>query len=120
MHGLRRKLSHFFFQAALVKSPDLLQEDDGVLGKAAAVGIQLDVSGELCLVPLAGDGGGDDGGAVAIAHIVLDDEDGTDAALLRAYHGAQVGVVDFSSFDGHGEDSFQGWLLHSILRRSSG
>ena len=50
MHGLRRKLSHFFFQAALVKSPDLLQEDDGVLGKAAAVGIQLNVSGELCLV----------------------------------------------------------------------
>jgi hypothetical protein len=38
---------------------------------------------------------------VLVSNVVLDDYDGTDATLLRAYDGAQVGVKYISSFDCH-------------------
>ena len=42
---------------------------------------------------------GDDGRAVPVAYIVLDNKYRPDAALLAADHRAEVGVVDVAAFD---------------------
>ena len=47
-------------QTALVNGADLLQQDHRVLGEAHAVGVDVDVGGELGLAHAGGDCGGND------------------------------------------------------------
>ena len=56
-------------------------------------------TGQLGLPRLGGDGRCDDGGAVAVAGVVLHDEHRTHAALLTAHHRAEIGIVDLSTSD---------------------
>src|SRR5699024_10638631 len=44
------------------------------------------------------DGGGNDGGAVPVAGVVLHDQHRAHTPLLAAHHGTQVGIEDISSF----------------------
>ena len=54
---------------------------------------------ELCLTDLACYGGGYNGGTVPVADIVLNDQHGTKSALLAAYDGTQIRIINISSFD---------------------
>ena len=57
------------------------------------------MGGEPGLVLLGCDGGGDDGGAVAIAHIVLHDEHRAHTALLAAHHRTEIRIIDLAASD---------------------
>ena len=91
--------AHPLPQAAFVQGADLLQQDHGILGQTAALGRHLDVGGQLGLAHLGGDGRRDDGGAVAVAGVVLHDQHRAHAPLLAAYHRAQVGIINFAALD---------------------
>ena len=56
------------------------------------------MGGQPGLPGLGGDGCGDDGGAVAVAGVVLHDEHRAHAPLLAAHHRAEIGVEDVASF----------------------
>ena len=90
--------AHPLPQAAFVQGADLLQQDHGILGQAAALGRHLDMGGQLGLAHLGGDGRRDDGGAVAVSRVILDDEHRAHAPLLAAHHRAEIGVEDVASF----------------------
>ena len=77
---------------------DLLQQDDGLLGQPAAEGRDGDMGGQPGLPGLGGDGRGNDCGTVPVPGVVLNDQDRTDAPLLTAHHGTQVGIKNISSF----------------------
>ena len=71
-------------QPLLVYGANLLQKDKRGLCQSVP-GVQVVVGGQLSFdVGLAGDGGDNDGGAVLVAYVVLDDNDGPGALLLRA------------------------------------
>ena len=91
--------AHPLPQAAFVQGADLLQQDHGILGQTAALGRHLDVGGQLGLAHLGGDGRRDDGGAVAVAGVVLHDQHRAHAPLLAAHHRAQVGIINFAALD---------------------
>lgn len=95
------KFSHAFFKTFFVDGSDLFEKNDAVLLETAFVGVKLDVCGQLGFFPLACDGSGDDCGTVLVSHVVLNDQHGTYPALLRAYDGAQICVIDFSPFYRH-------------------
>ena len=57
------------------------------------------MGGQLGLAHLGGDGRRDDGGAVAVSRVILDDEHRAHAPLLAAHHRAQVGIENIASFD---------------------
>ena len=99
-HGIV-KMPHLLLEAALVEGSDLLQEDHRILGESHLLGVNIDVRGESCLAHARGDGGGNDRGAVFVADVVLNDEDGSQSSLLGAHHGAQIGVINISSSDTH-------------------
>ena len=101
-HGFRVQAAHFFPQPVFVQGAHLLQQNDGIFDEPRALGVYGDVGGQVGLVLLAGDGGGNHRGAELVAHIVLHNEHRPHAALLRAHHGAQVRVVNLSSVYNHG------------------
>ena len=100
VHGFGRNFAHSFPEAFFIDGADLFEKDGRVLLQAAALGRQFDMGRELCLVTLAGDGSCDHGGAVPIADIVLDDENRSDAALLRADDRGKICIINFTPFDG--------------------
>ena len=89
-------------QAALVQRADLLQQNHTVPCKAAVSRTDADVGGQAVLVLPGGDGGGNNGGAVAVAHVILHDQNRADAALLRPDHRAEIGIKNFASMYFHG------------------
>ena len=74
-------------QTALVDGSDLLQQNDGILTQPHAASRNVDVGGELGFAGLAGDRGGDHRGGVAIAGVILHDQNRPGASLLTAHHG---------------------------------
>ncbi len=84
-------------QPSFVHGANLLQQDKGGL-RQPVPGVQVVVGGQLGFdVGLAGDGGDDNGGAVLVAHVVLDNNDGPGALLFRADPVAQVGVIQVAA-----------------------
>ena len=71
LHHRSVHLTHPLPQPPLIQRTDLLQQDHRILGQAAALGRHLDMGGQLGLPRLGGDGRCDDGGAVAVAGVVL-------------------------------------------------
>ena len=69
--------AHMFPQPALIDGADLLQQYHRILAQTYAATGDIDMGGESCLSRLAGDGGGDDGGRMPVAGIVLNDKDRT-------------------------------------------
>ena len=51
------------------------------------------------LARLRGDRRRDDRGAVAVARVVLDDQNRADAALLAAHHRGEIGIVNIAALD---------------------
>ena len=98
LHHILLHMAHLFPQALFVQGAHLLQQDHRVLGQAAAHGGQGDVGGEAGLSGLRGDGCGDDCGAVPVAGVILDDQNGPHAPLLTAHDGAEVGIKNVASF----------------------
>ena len=97
-----RDISRFLSMVRICSSrmADLFEQDDGVLCKAEGVG-ELDVRRQPRLVDAARDGGGDDGGGVTVARVVLHDEHGPHAPLFAAHHGRKIGIVKFTAFYVH-------------------
>ena len=96
LHDVVLYPSHFLPQAFFIQGADLLQQDDGVLGQAAALAGQTQMwVGSLALPVLGGNSRRDDGGAVAVAGVVLHDQHRPHAALLAAHHRAEVGIDRF-------------------------
>lgn len=81
------KMSHFFPKPFFVQRSDLLQKNNAVFLKPEVVGEHVDVGRQLALVGSAGYCGGNDSGAVSVADVVLNYENGSYAALLGADHG---------------------------------
>ena len=77
----------------------LSPQDDAVAVEPDAAAVQFDMRGKLCLSHLGRDGRGYDRGAVAVAGIVLDDQNRAHAALFAADDRAEVGKVNIASFD---------------------
>ena len=86
LHDAAVRMAGMLAQAALVDGPDLFEQNDGVLREAHIVAGQRNVRRQTRLAHAAGNGGGDNRGAVLVAHIVLNYENGSHAALLRTYH----------------------------------
>ena len=86
LHDAVVEMPHLFLETLLVDSPDLLKQDNRILGKAEAVGNHVDMCREPGLADLTGYSRGYDGRAVFVSDIVLNDQHGTQPALLRAHH----------------------------------
>ena len=54
----------------------------------------------MCFAHAGSNGGGDDGWAVAVTDVVLNDEDRAQASLLGADDRAEIGVINISASDG--------------------
>ena len=76
-------LTHLFAQAGLIDGAYLFQKHDGIFGQPALFAVEGDVGGQPGFIPLAGDSRRDDGGAVAVAHVILYDEHRSHTALFR-------------------------------------
>ena len=98
----RRDLPCALPQAVFVQRADLLQQHDAVLGEAGVRCPDIDMSGQAGFVQPGCNGRRDDGGAVAVADLVLHDEHRPDAALLGPHHRRKVCVENFSSVYFHG------------------
>ena len=98
-HCVFIKLTHALAQAGFVDSPYLLKKDHTVPRQADALGVQLNMGGQPCLAGLTRYGSGNNRWAVLIAGVVLNYEHRAHTALLRAHNGAQVGIIDISTFD---------------------
>lgn len=110
LHKYVVNMSHFFAQTRFVDGADLLEKNDGILHEPEAFCINVNMGGQLGFSQLAGDGGGDDSGAVFISHIILHDEHGAQSTLLTADNGAEIGVINISAFDGQFDHSFFLWF----------
>ena len=115
IHGGIVEVPHFLPQAAFIEGTDLFEEDHGILCKSHTVGKHIDVGREMCFAHAGSNGSGDNGRAVAIADIVLYDEDGAQTSLLGSDNGAEVGIINVSASDGiHGFHPFF-WRDTNIL-----
>ena len=96
-HGALVELAHALAQAGFVDGADLLKQNDAVAVEAGRAAGELDVRRQLGLAHLARDRRGDDGGAVAVAGVVLDDQHRAHPALFASDHRAEVGKIDSSA-----------------------
>ena len=92
-------MSHLFAQTRLIDGADLLEQNDGILDEPEALCVNVDMRRQFGFAETARDGGSDHGGTVFISDIILDDQDGTESALLAADDGTQVCVINISAFD---------------------
>ena len=75
----------FLSEAAFVQCTHLLEQDDAVALQPAVMRFDRNMGGEFGFIGFAGDRGGDHGGGIAVADVVLDDQYGAYASLFRAY-----------------------------------
>ena len=90
-----------FPQPTLVQRAHLLEQDHAVLGKAAAGSLDADMGRHPVFIQPRGDGRRDHGGAVPVAHIILDDKYRPCPSLFAAHHRAEIGIKNLSAFDFH-------------------
>ena len=92
--------SHLLPQPLFVQRAYLLQQDDRIPGQSASSAPPARCVWAGCALPsLGGDGRRDNGGAVAVAGVVLHDQHRAHAALLAAHHGAEIGIVNVAASD---------------------
>ena len=108
--GHRRviQFSHALTQSGFIDGAYLLKQYDAVTGKSHTLRIELDVGRQSRLAGLARYRSGNNRWAVFIAGVVLNDQNGSHPALLRAHNGAQVGIIyisalDYTQFNSHSE-----------------
>ena len=112
VHHLVVEVSHPLAQAAFIEGADLLKQNDRIAGESGALGVDIDMGGEARLAHPRGDRGGDDGGAVFIADVVLNYKHGAQAALLGADDGGEIGVEYVSASDGRVYVRWAHYVLH--------
>jgi hypothetical protein len=100
MHDLVVKMPHLFLQPRFVYGAYLLKQNNGISLQSDLVRKNVNMCGQLGFTQLACDGGGNNRGAVSVSHVVLNDQNRSDPALLRAYDRAQVGIIYVPSADG--------------------
>lgn len=98
VHQLIIQLTHAVLQSLFIDRPDLFQQYHGILAETVGFRAKLNMSGQLSLIDLRRDSSGDNGRAVLVADIVLNNKYRTHASLLAANHRAQVSIIDISSF----------------------
>ena len=76
------QMTHLIPQAGLVNGTELLQKDDRILHDFTFSGIQLHMGRQLRFVHPGRNGCADHCGAVTVSHVILDNQHGTDPALL--------------------------------------
>ncbi len=101
IHRVVIQFSHFFLETSFVDGTDLFQQYHRIPGETAVSGAQLNVCWKLGLLLLTGNGSSDYRRTELVAHVILNDQYGTYAPLFRSHHRAEIGVINFSSFDSH-------------------
>ena len=80
-------------EPSFINRADLFQQDQGRTFQAAD-GLHIVMGGKFCLCAhLAGNRCNNDGGAVFVAYVVLDNDDGAVALLFRADSTALISVI---------------------------
>ena len=92
------KMSHFFFKSFFIYRTYLLKQYNGIFCKTEFVRIYVYVGRHFGFAELAGNRRRYNGGTVFVSDVVLYDKNGAESALLTAHDGAEVGIVDVSSF----------------------
>lgn len=120
VHRLFIQTAHVLLEPSFIDGSDLLEKNDRIPRQAAAGGVQLDMGGQTGLVLLTGDGGGDHGGTETVPYVVLYDQYGTNTALFRADHWAQIRVVNISSTDvqSYSHSCIQAFMEMSVFSRA--
>ena len=108
-------MAHFFTQALFIYRSYLLKQYHRILGKSEIAGVDVYMSRELHLVQPACYGGGDNGGAVFISHIVLYYENRSQSPLLASDNRTEVGIENISSFYGQ----FFSHSLFTVLKEKT-
>ena len=98
LHRSRLEVADAIPQAGAVDGAELLQQGNGFLGQPTVLA-DGDMGGQLRFLRLPGDGADDDGGAEMIANVVLQNEDGPNAALFAPDNGGQVCVENVATAD---------------------
>lgn len=84
-------------QPSLINRADLLQQNQGRTFQAAD-GLHIVMGGEFRFYAhFAGNRCNDDGGAVFVAYVVLDNDDGAVALLFRADPTAQISIIQVAA-----------------------
>lgn len=83
-HHLVVKVGYFVREPLFVDRPNLFQQNDGIPVEAMGFGVNLDMRRQLSLLNLGRNGRYDNGGAKAVADVILENENRADASLLRA------------------------------------
>ena len=107
--------SNALSEPGLINSAKLLQEDNGTTAQSIRLPIQTNMCRQPRFSHLAGDGGCDHCGAVAVAYIVLQNEYRTDTTLLRPDDWPQVSIVNVTTADFLSAICFHRIHLLSIL-----
>ena len=101
IHDTVVQVSHFFLKAAFIEGTYLLEKNDGILGETGLIRIYVDMSWKSGLSHTGGNSGGDHRWAIAVTNVILNYKNGTETALLRADHGAEIGIKNISTFNTH-------------------
>ena len=102
------RFSHSFAQSGFIDGAYLLKQYDAVARQPYTLRIKLNVGRQSRLAGLARYRSSNNRWAVFIAGVVLNDQNGSHPALLRAHNGAQVGIIyisalDYTQFNSHSE-----------------
>ena len=90
--------SHVLPEPLFVNGADLLQQDHRILAQAHTASCDVDMCRESCLSRLACDGCGNDRRGMAVAGIILDDQNRSGTPLLTAHNGREIRVKYISPF----------------------
>ena len=74
--------AHVFPQAFFVQGPNLFQQDHGIFDDLIIPGTDLYMRRQFCLIHFRCDSGADHSRAMSVSHIILNDQNRTDPALL--------------------------------------
>ena len=109
-HGAFICLTDPFQDAALIDGSDLLQHDSREQAQPPFPQTDGYVGGKSSCLFLARDTGDNDGSALLVCLVVLDHNHRPGSCLLMSYTAGQVGGIDFTAFDGHGNVSLR-WCM---------
>ena len=119
-HDAVVEVSHLFTETALVDRTYLFEQDHGVLREPESVGYHVYVRWQAGLPDLTRDCRRNDGRAVFVPDVVLDDQHRSESALLRADDRTEIRIINIAAFDGHFNDhSFRNYQVRKFVIRLS-
>ena len=86
-HLLFVQMAHMLPQTLLINGADLLQQDHRILAEPHTAACDIDMCRKPGLSCLAGDGSGNDRGRMAVARVILYDQNRSCSTLLAATTG---------------------------------